>query len=237
MVLRHRVDQLLNEHRLADAGAAEQADLAAARIGREQVDHLDAGDEHLRFGGLIGEGGRFLMDGTAAFGLHRAGFIDWLADDVDDAAQGAFADRHGDRRTGIADVLSAHQTFGSIHRHGAHGGFTQMLRHFQDQAVAAVLGFQRVHDLRQMAAVKLHVHHGAHHLRDVADSVAFRHRIHGLLLQRFRARDDFDQFLGDHRLTRAVVLQRQLVDHVARIARGGIHGAHFGAEFAGDVLQ
>ena len=32
------VDQFLDEHGLADAGAAEQADLAAARIGREQVE-------------------------------------------------------------------------------------------------------------------------------------------------------------------------------------------------------
>ena len=41
------VDQLLDEHRLADAGAAEQADLAALGVGREQVDDLDAGLEHL----------------------------------------------------------------------------------------------------------------------------------------------------------------------------------------------
>src|SRR6478672_2412948 len=58
-----------------------------------------------------------------------------------------------------------------------------------------------------------------------------------LLLQRLGARDDFNQFLGDHGLTRAVVLQRQFADHVARVAGGGIHGAHLGAEFAGDVLQ
>ena len=41
------VDQLLDQHRLADAGAAEQADLAALGVGREQVDDLDAGLEHL----------------------------------------------------------------------------------------------------------------------------------------------------------------------------------------------
>ena len=41
------VDQLLDEHGLADAGAAEQADLAALGVGREQVDDLDAGLEHL----------------------------------------------------------------------------------------------------------------------------------------------------------------------------------------------
>src|SRR6476646_3845849 len=58
-----------------------------------------------------------------------------------------------------------------------------------------------------------------------------------LLLQRFRARDDFDQFLGDHRLPRAVVLQGQLADHVAGVACGGIHGAHLSAKFTGHVLQ
>ncbi len=41
------VDQLLDDDRLAHAGAAEQADLAAARVGREQVDDLDPGLEHL----------------------------------------------------------------------------------------------------------------------------------------------------------------------------------------------
>ena len=41
------VDQLLDEHRLAHAGAAEEADLAALHVRREQVDDLDAGLEDL----------------------------------------------------------------------------------------------------------------------------------------------------------------------------------------------
>ena len=41
------VDQLLDQHGLADSGAAKQADLAALRVGGEQVDHLDARLEHL----------------------------------------------------------------------------------------------------------------------------------------------------------------------------------------------
>jgi len=36
------VDELHDQHCLADAGAAEQADLAAALVGREQVHHLGA---------------------------------------------------------------------------------------------------------------------------------------------------------------------------------------------------
>ena len=63
--LRDVVDQFLNQHGLADAGAAEQADLAALGVGREQVDDLDAGDENFRFGRLVGIGRRFLMDRRA----------------------------------------------------------------------------------------------------------------------------------------------------------------------------
>ena len=58
------VDQFLNDDGLADAGAAEQADLAALRVGRQQVDDLDAGDENFRLGRLIGEQRRLGVDRT-----------------------------------------------------------------------------------------------------------------------------------------------------------------------------
>ena len=66
MRLRDVVDELHDEHGLADAGAAEQADLAAAGVRGEQVDDLDAGDEDLRFGRLLGIGRRRLVDGARA---------------------------------------------------------------------------------------------------------------------------------------------------------------------------
>ena len=56
-------------------------------------------------------------------------------------------------------------------------------------------------------------------------------------LERFGARNDFDEFLGDLRLALAVVLDRQLVDHVAGIARGIVHGAHPRALFGGRVFE
>ena len=49
------VDELQDEHGLADAGAAEEADLAALAVGGEQVDDLDAGLEDLDLGGLVDE--------------------------------------------------------------------------------------------------------------------------------------------------------------------------------------
>ena len=65
------VDQFLDEHGLADAGAAEQADLAALGVRRKQVDDLDAGDENFSFGRLLGVGRRGLMDRALAFRLDR----------------------------------------------------------------------------------------------------------------------------------------------------------------------
>ena len=41
------VDQLHDDHGLADPGAAEQPDFAASRIGRQQIDDLDPGDQDL----------------------------------------------------------------------------------------------------------------------------------------------------------------------------------------------
>ena len=52
MLLGEVVDELLNKHRLANAGATEQTRLAATDVGLEQVNGLDAGLEDL---GLRGE--------------------------------------------------------------------------------------------------------------------------------------------------------------------------------------
>ena len=61
------VDELLDDDGLADAGAAEQADLAAAQVGLDEVDDLDAGLEHLERRGLLLEGGGGAVDGVRAW--------------------------------------------------------------------------------------------------------------------------------------------------------------------------
>ena len=98
MRLGHVVDQFHDQHRLADAGAAEQADLAALGVGCEQIHNLDAGDQDFRFGRLLDKFRRRLMDGARRLGLDRAGLVDRLADHIHDAAQRFIADRHHDGR-------------------------------------------------------------------------------------------------------------------------------------------
>ena len=50
------VDELLDQHGLADAGTTKEADLAAAGVGGQEADDLDARLEHLDGGGLVDEG-------------------------------------------------------------------------------------------------------------------------------------------------------------------------------------
>ena len=161
------VDQLLDDHGLADAGAAEQADLAALGVRRQQIDDLDAGDENFRFRRLVGVGGRGRMDRAPLLVRHRAGLVDGIADHVHDAAERAVADRHRDRLAGIGDLLAAHQAFAGVHGDGAHGQLAEMLGDLEHQAVALVLGLERIENRRQFA-VELHVDNGADDLRDAS---------------------------------------------------------------------
>ena len=58
MLLGDVPDQLLDDDRLADAGAAEDPDLAALLERADQVDDLEAGLEDLDLGRLLVERGR-----------------------------------------------------------------------------------------------------------------------------------------------------------------------------------
>ena len=68
-VLGHPADHLLDQHGLADAGPAEQSDLAAAHVRGQQVEHLDAGDEHLGPGLELVERRRVPVDSPALLHL------------------------------------------------------------------------------------------------------------------------------------------------------------------------
>ena len=96
-----------------------------------------------------------------------AGWVDRLADDVDDAAEHLRADGNHDRITGVDHRLAAHEALGGVHRDGADRVLAEMLRDFQNETLAVVVGLQRVHDLRQVVG-ELHVHDGADDLGDLA---------------------------------------------------------------------
>src|SRR5277367_3604952 len=58
-----------------------------------------------------------------------------------------------------------------------------------------------------------------------------------LTLESLGAADDLQQLLGDRRLTRAVVHERVLFDHVARALGRVLHRHHLGAEECSQRLE
>ena len=145
------VDQLLDEDGLADAGATEEADLAAAHVGRDQVDHLDAGLEDLDLRRQVGEGRRVTVDRPALrVGTRGVLAVDGLAEDVPDPAERHVADGHRDRRTRVDHVGAAGDAVGRVHGDGANAIVTEVLLHLCDQlAAVGADDAQRRVDLRQ----------------------------------------------------------------------------------------
>jgi hypothetical protein len=173
------VDQLLDEHRLADAGAAEQSDLAAFHERRDQVDDLDAGLEHLQLGRLLLERRRFAVNGPALLRQDRSVWkINRLSEDVHHPSERRRAHRHRNRGARIHGVHSALHAVGRFHRDGANAVLAEMLLDFDDDvdglpALAVRLDVNGVVDLRQLSALEFQVHDGANHLDDLADFLCY----------------------------------------------------------------
>ena len=75
-------------------------------------------------------------------------------------------------RTGVVNNLTADQTFGRVHGDRADGVFTEVLRNFENEAVAEIVGFQRVQNLRQNTTIEGNVDNGADNLADATGNAS-----------------------------------------------------------------
>jgi peptide chain release factor 1 len=128
------VDHLEDDDRLADARAAEHADLAAADVGLEQVDDLDAGLEHLPARLELAERGRLPVDVPVILdpGELVGGHVERLAQHVEDVPEHAVADRHLEAVAQVAHLRAAAQAVGRLHADGANPVVAELLRDFGD---------------------------------------------------------------------------------------------------------
>src|SRR5262249_23100732 len=94
-------NQLGQDDGLAQTGTAEETNLAAADEGRQQVDDLDAGLELFRLGRKLFERRGLAVDRPPLGSFDIATAIDGIAQKIENAAQGPFADRNADRRPRI----------------------------------------------------------------------------------------------------------------------------------------
>ena len=170
------VNQLHDDDGLADAGAAEQADLAALQVRLEQVDDLDAGLEHLQVGRLLFERRRGAVNRPALLRLDRPiGKVDRLAEHVQHAAERLGADRHRDRLAEVDRFHAALHAVGRLHRDRAHAVLAEVLLDFGDDverlapSLRVALDAQRVVDRRQVAGLELDVDDRSDDLDDLAD--------------------------------------------------------------------
>jgi len=174
VAFRDVVDELLNEHGFANAGAAEQADLTAFGVRCEQVDDLDPSYQNAGFGRLVHKRRGFGVDRSGLFRAYWAELVNRFAYDVHDAAERLGPDRHRDLSAGVDDFVAANEAFGRVHCNGANGVFAQMLRNFEDERLAIVLGFKRGQNGGQFA-FELHVNDSADDLGDGAVGGLVKH--------------------------------------------------------------
>jgi hypothetical protein len=174
VLLRDVIDELLNDDSLADAGAAEEADLSAACVRAKEIDDLDTGLERLHFGRLLDELGRLAVDRQRRLRADRAHAVHRLADHVQDPAQRRLADRHANAVAGVASEHAAHEAVGRVHTDATHGTLSEVLSDLEDQVVLAFVDRrvgdgERIQNRGQLAGVEFDVDHGSDDLGDFPD--------------------------------------------------------------------
>ena len=169
-------DQFREDDRLAQAGAAEQAGLAAADQRRQEVDDLDACFEEFRLRRQVGERRRVGVDRPVLLGRHGAAAVDRFAEQVENAAERHLADRHRYRLARVQRRHAAHQTVRGAEGHAADAVAAEVLLHLADQmdrrGLLILIDAQGVIDLGQVAFFKLGVERRADDLHDLAGVVS-----------------------------------------------------------------
>src|SRR3546814_7408651 len=98
---------------------------------------------------------------------HTTLFRSRLAKDVEEAAERLRADGHRYLRAGVGDGLAAGRAVGRVHGDRADGVLAEVLRDFEDEPVAVVVGFERVQNRGELTG-ELDVEDGADDLCDAA---------------------------------------------------------------------
>ena len=174
----HVVDELLDEHRLAHAGPAEEADLSPLGVGLQQVDDLDARLQDFHRRALLLKGWGLAVDALDRGALrHRAAAVDGLAQHVEHSAQGGPAYGHLYGPAGDVHGQSPGQPLAGGEHHAPDGIPTDVLGRLHDPHRPVLLHGQRLPQGGQRAVLDLHVHHGAGYLYDDSSFQIFHLRL------------------------------------------------------------
>ena len=157
VLLRDVVDQLHHGDGLADAGAAEEADLAALGERADEVDDLDAGLEQLDRRRELVERRRERWIARRSSASIGPALVDRAAEHVHDAAERRPPTGTVIGAAGVHDLHPAAQAVGGAERDRAHDAVAELLldlereAHLRESAVTDRLEHERVVDLRHLA--------------------------------------------------------------------------------------
>ena len=175
-------DHLLDQHGLADTGTTEQADLAAEHVGRQQVDDLDAGLEHLGLGLELVERGGLAVDATTLLDLPHLTLLEVhdVAGGVEHLAERLVADGDRDGPAGVGDRRAADDAVGRAQADRADQAVTDVERDLEGQRLVDTVDrgvdLERVVHLRDRVARELDVEHRADDASDPAVARLSRRR-------------------------------------------------------------
>lgn len=164
------VNELLDEHSLADTSTSEETNLSTTSVGSEEIDDLDTSLEDLSGRGLLDERRGVVVDGEELVALDGTTLINGLTNDVDDTAERALADGDLDGGTSVDDLLATNETLGTVHSNGTDRVLTQVSGDLEDETTAVeVLDLESVQDGRESISLELHVNDSTDDCLDLAD--------------------------------------------------------------------
>ena len=124
----------MDQHGLAYAGAAEQANLAPLAVRSQQVDHLDAGLKNLGLGLQFSEEGGGTVDRSGHGGGYWTLLIHRLAEHVEDAAEGGLSHGYANWGARINSFHATYQAVGGAHGHSTDSVIAQQLLDFSGKS-------------------------------------------------------------------------------------------------------
>lgn len=155
------VNQLLDKHSLADTSTSEETDLATTSVGSQKVDDLDTSLENFGGSRLLNESRRICVNGELLVALDGTTLVNGLANDVHDTTEGTLADGDHDGGTGIDDLLTTDETFGTVHSNGTDRVLTKVGSDFEDETTTVeVNDLESVENRGEVFALELNIDDG-----------------------------------------------------------------------------
>lgn len=163
------VDELLDQHSLADTSTTEQANLSTTRVGCKEVDDLDTGLQDLSSSRLLDKRRGVGVDGQKLDALDFTTLINGLTNDVHDTTEGGGSNGNLDGGTSVYDLLAADKTLGTVHGDGTNRVLTEVSRNLEDETTTVeVNNLERVENGGKVVTLKLDVNNGTDDCLDVA---------------------------------------------------------------------